>query len=155
MAQSSSFRLTSPAFEHEGLIPQIYTCDGNDISPPLKWEGAPAATQSFALISDDPDAPMGTWDHWLLFNIPASIHEFSQHLTALPAGTKVGKNSWGREDYGGPCPPDRIHRYFFKLYALDALLNLENGASKSAIEQALEGHILASTELMGRYGRLR
>ena len=144
--------LTSSAFEPGTPIPARYSCDGNDISPPLAWHGVPPDTQSFALIFDDPDAPGGTWDHWLLFNLPADTRTLPENAT-LPAETSVGKNSWGRTDYGGPCPPRGTHRYFFKLYALDTPLSLTTGASKSEIETAMRGHILAHTELMGTFTR--
>lgn len=150
-----TFVLQSTAFDGNAIIPQKFTCDGSDISPQLNWTGAPAGTQSFALIVDDPDAPMGTWDHWLLFNIPETTHELPENIRTLPDGTLVGANSWKRNDYGGPCPPDRIHRYFFRLYALDTHLNLKEGATKSQIQKAMDGHILATAELMGRYDRVR
>lgn len=148
-----TFTLSSTAFRHDSLIPDVYTCDGKDISPQLKWEGAPSKTQSFTLIMDDPDAPMGTWDHWIVFNIPAETKEFSENIKSLPSGTKVGTNSWGRSDYGGPCPPDREHRYDFKLFALDKTLDLPTGASKHDVLKAMKGHVLGETELMGRYDR--
>lgn len=147
-------KITSSAFQHEGMIPEKYTCKGQDISPSLKWEGAPAGTKSFVMICDDPDAPVGTWDHWLLFNIPVSVTELNESIPDLPElanGIRHGKNSWGRSDYGGPCPPSGTHRYFFKLYALDNLLDLKAGADKKAILKAMEGHILAETELMGKF----
>lgn len=146
-------KLMSPAFEKVGEIPTLYTCDGEDKSPPLSWEGAPEGTKSFVLIVDDPDAPMGIWDHWILFNLPASIASLSEDIKDLPQGTKVGRNSWGREDYGGPCPPDRRHHYSFKLYALDRLLSLEAGVSKKDIEKAMQGHILAEATLTASYDR--
>ncbi|OGQ21520.1 MAG: hypothetical protein A3I05_03700 [Deltaproteobacteria bacterium RIFCSPLOWO2_02_FULL_44_10] len=147
--------LKSNGFDANGLIPQKFTCDGKDISPELEWSGVPAGTKSLALIVDDPDAPMGTWDHWLLFNIPMNVTKFSEGMKARPLGTIEGKNSWNRTGYGGPCPPDREHRYFFKLYALDTTLSLKTGATKKEIEKAMQGHILAQTELIGRYDRPR
>jgi Raf kinase inhibitor-like YbhB/YbcL family protein len=149
------FVLKSAAFNQNDLIPVQYTCDGKDISPPLVWSGAPANTKSFALIMDDPDAPMGTWDHWILFNIPATTNELPENIHTLPEGTKVGKNSWKRDDWGGPCPPDRIHRYFFRLYALDTVLNLKEGVTKGVVLEAMQGHILATAELMGKYDRVK
>lgn len=146
-----TFTLKSAAFTHNGLIPAKYTCNGVNISPPLNWSGAPAATKSFVLIMDDPDAPAGTWDHWVLFNIPVTTHELSENAKNFPAGTKRGSNSWHHSNYGGPCPPSGIHRYFFKLYALDALLDLPEGATKRDIENAMQNHTLATAELMGEY----
>ena len=150
-----NLQLTSPAFENGSAIPQKYTCDGEDVSPALRWEGAPAGTQSYVLICDDPDAPMGIWDHWVLFNIPASAAGLPENSRALPLGTREGKNSWGKTGYGGPCPPDREHRYFFKLYALDTQLDLVDDVDKRTLEAALKGHILGTAELMGRYDRPR
>src|SRR3990167_9282960 len=116
-----SFQMTltlqSNDFIANGLIPSEFTCDGDNISPSLSWHGAPSSTKSFVLIMDDPDAPGGVWDHWLLFNIPAALHELSADLISLPDNSQIGMNSWGKTEYGGPCPPDREHRYFFKLYA--------------------------------------
>ena len=147
-----SFELTSSAFAPGERIPQTYTCDGQDISPPLRWSEPPAGTQSLALIMDDPDAPIGIWDHWLLFNLPAETRNLPEQAV-LPAGSLDGRNSWGRTGYGGPCPPGGTHRYFFKLYALDVTLTLAAGAEKEQLLQAMEGHILAQAELMGTYSR--
>jgi Raf kinase inhibitor-like YbhB/YbcL family protein len=152
----SPMELTSSAFQHEGKIPDKYSCKGQDISPPLKWVNAPAGTKSFVLVCDDPDAPVGTWDHWLLFNIPASVSELPEGIPSQPElsnGARHGRNSWGRNDYGGPCPPGGTHRYFFKFYALDITLDLKPGAAKREIMKAMENHILAKTELMGRFSR--
>jgi Raf kinase inhibitor-like YbhB/YbcL family protein len=152
----NEMKLLSSAFQHEGMIPDKFSCKGQDISPPLKWENAPAGSKSFVLICDDPDAPMGTWDHWLLFNIPASVTELQEGVPAqaeLPNGARHGKNSWGRMDYGGPCPPGGTHRYFFKFYALDTLLDLEPGVSKKELMNAMQGHILDQTQLMGKFKR--
>jgi hypothetical protein len=149
-------KLTSPAFQHEGKIPDKFSCKGDDISPAMKWENPPAGAKSFALICDDPDAPMGTWDHWLLFNIPAADREIPEAIPSqrvLANGARHGKNSWGRTDYGGPCPPSGTHRYFFKLYALDTLLDLKPGATKKDIKKAMEKHILEESELMGKFSR--
>jgi len=153
MGGAMGLMLQSPAFNNDGMIPIKYTCDGSDISPPLKWENPPDNTQSFVLIVEDPDAPGGTWDHWILFNIPAGVHELSENSKTLPPGTRIGMNSWKRNDYGGPCPPDRLHRYYFKLYALDITLPLNEGAEKSAIEKAMQNHILATAEWIGKYER--
>jgi Raf kinase inhibitor-like YbhB/YbcL family protein len=150
------FALTSPAFAHEGSIPAEYTCDGDDSSPPFKWIDAPPATTSFALIADDPDAPMGTWVHWVIYDIPAAAKGLPPGLSAvpeLPDGSRHGHNSWRKLGYGGPCPPSGTHRYFFTLYALDTVLDLEAGAGKSQLLKAMEGHILAEVQLMGTYAR--
>jgi Raf kinase inhibitor-like YbhB/YbcL family protein len=150
---TSPFELTSVLIAHEQLIPVQYSCDGEDKSPPLDWRGSPTGTQSFALIMDDPDAPGGTWDHWIVFNIPAEIRNLPEAVSAGEIGATFGKNSWGRGDYGGPCPPGGTHRYFFKLYALDTTLSLDESAGKEQVLAAMEGHILAETELMGTYSR--
>lgn len=148
-----TLQLTSTAFKHGDPIPSQYSCDGVDISPPLAWQNIPENTASFVLIIDDPDAPVGIWDHWLLFNIPAKTTSLAENISALPEGTKVGQNSWGNNTYGGPCPPKGKHRYFFKLYALDTTLDLEEGATKATLETAIHGHVLAEAELMGTYDR--
>lgn len=150
----STMKITSPAFQHEGMIPPKYTCKGEDKSPQLNWENAPANVKSFVLICDDPDAPIGTWDHWILFNIPPTANQLEEGIppkAELPDGSKHGKNSWGRTDYGGPCPPFGTHRYFFKLYALDTILNLKSGASKKDVLKAMDNHILEQAELMGKF----
>jgi len=150
------FELTSTAFLHEEAIPTEYSCDGANISPPLQWGDPPEGTQSFAIISDDPDAPGGTWVHWVLYNIPVEARVLPEAIPAeveLADGSQHGENSFGRLDYGGPCPPGGTHRYFFKLYALDTVLDLEPGVDKGGLLQAMEGHILAETELMGTYAR--
>ena len=151
-----SFELTSSAFGPGEPIPRTYTCDGDDISPPLEWGDPPAGTQSFALISDDPDAPVGIWVHWVLYNLPAETRSLPEAVPAdaeLPGGGLHGKSSWRRLGYGGPCPPSGTHRYFFMLYALDTVLDLKAGASKKQVLEAMAGHILAETELMGVYSR--
>ena len=149
--------LTSPAFAHGGVIPAKYTCDGEDVSPELNWVGVPEQSRSLVLICDDPDAPIGTWVHWVLFNIPADLTGLPEGLPALERvlDTAVhGVNDFGRLGYGGPCPPrGPAHRYFFRLYALDTKLSLPPGASKKQVLAAAEGHILAEGELMGRYQR--
>lgn len=153
----SELALDSEAFEAEGTIPQLYTCDGEDISLPLHWSEPPAGTQSLALIFDDEDAPAGTWIHWVLFNIPASVRSLPEGVStgAMVDGLGVhGANSWGDLGYGGPCPPKGgPHRYTFRLFALDTLLDLDAGASRAELDQAMEGHILGSGLLTGRYGR--
>jgi Raf kinase inhibitor-like YbhB/YbcL family protein len=148
--------LTSSAFAQGAMIPKEYTCDGRDISPPLSWSEPPEKTQIFALIMDDPDAPMGTWVHWVIYNIPATVHTLREGVPPnadLPDGSRQGRNSWRRIGYGGPCPPSGTHRYFFKLYALDTMLGLAAGATKEELLKAMEGNILAQAELMGKYSR--
>lgn len=150
--------ITSPAFTEGGMIPAKYTCDGKDISPPLEWKNAPAGTKSFALISDDPDAPMGTWVHWVIYNIPADVTKLDEGVQPekeFKNRMRQGSNSWPRIGYGGPCPPSGTHRYFFKLYALDTLLDLKPGATKEQLLQAMKGHTLAEAQLMGKYRRQR
>ncbi|MFB0525525.1 MAG: YbhB/YbcL family Raf kinase inhibitor-like protein [Phycisphaerae bacterium] len=149
-------KIGSPAFEEGGMIPAKYTCDGADVSPPLKWEAVPEGTKSVALISDDPDAPMGTWVHWVIFGLPADARELAEnipHDKTLPNGAKQGTSDFGRIGYGGPCPPSGTHRYFFKIYALDTELDLEAGARKRDLLRAMESHILAEGQLMGKYKR--
>jgi len=148
--------IKSPAFVPGGKIPGKYTCDGMDISPPLTWTQGPEGTKTFALICDDPDAPMGTWVHWVLFNLPADITEFRENVPPereLESGAKQGMNDFRKIGYGGPCPPGGVHRYFFKLYALDTEINLEAGATKEELLKAMEGHILAEGQIIGRYER--
>jgi Raf kinase inhibitor-like YbhB/YbcL family protein len=144
------------------MIPARYTCDGDDISPPLEWSGIPAAAQSLVLIVDDPDAPdpaapKMTWVHWVLYNIPVSVQELEENITSasLPAGTREGINDWGRTGYGGPCPPIGKHRYFFKLYALDTVLDDLQEPRKEKVELAFKGHVLAKAQLVGTYQRSR
>ncbi|MBN1202798.1 MAG: YbhB/YbcL family Raf kinase inhibitor-like protein [Anaerolineae bacterium] len=146
-----TFELTSAAFAEGDTIPKLYTCRGDDITPPLAWGSPPDGTASFALFFDDPDAPGGTWVHWVLINLPADMRALPEAVTTgtLPEGTLEGVNSWGRRGYGGPCPPSGTHRYFFKLYALDTTLDLSAGAKKAAVIDAMEGHILAEGRLMG------
>lgn len=149
-------KIKSPAFVPGGKIPGKYTCDGMDISPPLAWTSGPEGTKTFALICDDPDAPMGTWVHWVLFNLPAEIIELRENVLperGLESGAKQGMNDFRKIGYGGPCPPGGTHRYYFKLYALDTEINLETGATKSELLKAMEGHILAEGQLMGKYER--
>lgn len=149
-------KVTSSAFEDGGLIPAKYTCDGEDISPPLQWAGVPEGAGSVALICDDPDAPMGTFVHWVLFNLPAITTELAEDVPAdktLPNGAGQGITDFGRIGYGGPCPPSGTHRYFFKIYALDTELALKAGVSKRELLRAMEGHILAQGQLIGKYRR--
>jgi len=146
----------SSAFNVLKAIPQRYTCDGNDVSPPLRWKKVPDKTKSFALICDDPDAPMGTWVHWVCYDIPQTCDSLDENIIpsdSLPHGGKQGANDFGKIGYGGPCPPSGTHRYFFKVYALDAILGLPAGRTKKDIEHAMKGHILAQGELVGNYSR--
>jgi Raf kinase inhibitor-like YbhB/YbcL family protein len=147
-----TFQLTSSAFGYGEQIPRRYTCDGQNISPPLKWNDPPRGTQSFALIMDDPDAPREIWVHWICFNLPAAIRELPERAH-LSADSQEGWNSWGRPGYGGPCPPSGAHRYFFKLYALDTKIKLPPHPDKAQLLRAMEDHILAQAELMGTYSR--
>lgn len=151
-----SLALYSPAFPHGQAIPSRYSCDGEDLSPPLSWTGVPPTTETFALIMDDPDAPKGTWIHWVLYNIPAKqvgLPEGQPREATLPDGSIQGGNSWSRLGYGGPCPPSGTHRYYFKLYALDVKVTLPPGATKDQLLAAMKGHIVAETSLMGTYHR--
>jgi Raf kinase inhibitor-like YbhB/YbcL family protein len=150
-----AFKLNVQAFGEGATIPKLHTCDGADLSPALEWEGEPTGTNSFVLIVDDPDAPAGIWNHWLLFDISASVHALAQGYKPGQVG-QSGTNDFGRPGYGGPCPPKGHgpHRYFFKLFAVDVpSLGLPSGAKRSALNRALEGHVLAETEYMGRYER--
>lgn len=155
--ESGEFTLTASAFTAGQTIPKPHTCDGEDVSPPLVWSGAPAAVKSFALLCDDPDAPRGTWVHWVLYDLDPSVTSLPRALprTATVAGGGVqGKNDFGKLGYGGPCPPrGPAHRYFFRLLALDRKLGLASGATMSDVLAAAKGHIVARAELMGRYGR--
>ena len=150
--------IQSSEFEHGAAIPTIYTCQGDDISPPISWEGVPEGTQSLALIVHDPDVPspdkpVRIWVHWVLYNLPADTAGLSQHTTSaqLPAATLEGRNDWNRTGYGGPCPPMGRHRYFFTLYALDTMLGDLHQPTKDQLEKAMQGHILAEAELIGTY----
>ena len=148
--------ITSSAFSEGEAIPNRYTCDGPDVSPDLAWSGIPEGAASLALICDDPDAPMGTWVHWVLFNIPAGADGLPAGIpsdAALENGARHGTNDFRRLGYGGPCPPGGTHRYFFKLYALDTMLELDSGITKGQLLEAMEGHILAEGQLMGIYSR--
>lgn len=154
---SVTMEISSPAFRDGDRIPVNQTADGTNLSPELRWTGAPQNTRSFALICEDPDAPRGTWTHWVLFNIPADKTTYAEGVTAekeLPDGARQGKNDFGKVGYGGPDPPQgKPHRYYFKLYALDTKLDLPAGASKDQVRDAMKGHILAEGQLMGQYGR--
>jgi Raf kinase inhibitor-like YbhB/YbcL family protein len=150
------FKLTSPAFKEEGMIPKKYTCDSENVSPPLIWGSVPEGTISLAIICDDPDAPMGTWVHWVLFNLPPETKELLENVSTtetLENGAKHGTNDFGDVGYGGPCPPGGTHRYFFKLYALDTMFNLKAGVNKGDLLNEMEGHIIFETQLMGKYSR--
>jgi len=149
-------KVKSEAFEEGGMIPKKYTCDGEDASPPISWTGVPEGTEALALICDDPDAPVGTWVHWVIFNIPPDTTGLSENIPperVLESGARQGRNDFGNIGYGGPCPPRGTHRYYFKLYALDKKVDLEPGATKDELLKAMEGHILAEGRLMGRYKR--
>lgn len=152
-----AFKIESPAFQEKSSIPRKYTCDGEDLSPPLVWSEAPPGTESFVLISDDPDAPVGTWVHWVVYNLSADVRELTEGLPkteTLPNGARQGMTDFRRVGYGGPCPPPgEPHRYFFKLYALDTTLDLSPKATKAEVLMAMNGHELAQAELVGLYGR--
>lgn len=152
-----AFELRSPAFSSGGEIPVKHTCDGPDLSPFLGWTDPPAKTKSFALIADDPDAPVETWVHWVLYGIPATVRELAEGVPArdtVPGVWAQGVNDFTKVGYGGPCPPrGPAHRYFFKLYALDSELPLPPGKTKAELLKAMEGHVLGQAELMGRYKR--
>ena len=143
--------ISSTAFRHNGMVPAKYTCDGTDVSPPLAIEGVPENATSLALIVDDPDAPAGTWVHWVVWNIDPKTKEIAEG--SVPKGAQQGMNDFRRRDYGGPCPPSGTHRYFFKLYALDTLLSLGTGAEKADLERSMHGHVLARAEIIGLYRR--
>lgn len=149
--------ISSSSFAAGAEIPAKYTCSGADVSPQLAWSGAPSRTQSFALIADDPDAPVGTWTHWVLYDLPPATSGLPEGVSKVdepPAGGRQGQNDFRKVGYGGPCPPPgKPHRYFFKLYALDKMLGLKPGASKQQVEQAMQGHILAHAEVMGKFKR--
>ncbi len=154
---SMAFSLTSTAFKEGTAIPVKHTCDGADVSPPLAWSGAPPGTAAFALIADDPDAPVGTWVHWVLYNLPATVSDLPENVAKVETldlgGARQGRTDFRRPGYGGPCPPPGpAHRYFFKLYALDAPLTLKTGAQKKDVEAAMQGHVLGTAQLMGAAG---
>lgn len=154
-----SIEVTSPAFRDGGSIPPKYTCDGQDVSPPLKWNSIPEGAKSIALIVDDPDAPRGDWVHWVVYDLPPSLRELPERV---PVGEKVlgnggrqGVNDYGKVGYGGPCPPSGTHRYFFRVYALDHELALQPGATKAQLLKSMEGHVLGQGQLMGKYSRTK
>ncbi len=153
-----TMRLTSTSFDHEHEIPAKHTCEGADVSPPLHWSGVPSGTRSLALIVDDPDAPdprapKTTWVHWVVYDLPPSTTSLAEGVAALPAGAREGKNDWKATGYRGPCPPIGRHRYFHKLYALDAVLPDLHEPDKAAVERAMKGHVLAEATLMGTYAK--
>jgi hypothetical protein len=149
-------KLKSAAFKEGEMIPKEHTCDGHDFSPPLEWSEAPEGVKSYALIVDDPDAPVGIWVHWVLFNIPGNATHLPEHVPhdkILADGSVQGMTDFQRVGYGGPCPPSGTHRYFFKLYALDAKINLPSGITKEELLMAMEEHVLTKAQLMGKYQR--
>jgi Raf kinase inhibitor-like YbhB/YbcL family protein len=151
-----TMEIKSSVFKQEDMIPAKYTCDGQNISPPLTWSGAPAETKSFALICDDPDAPAGTWVHWVIYDIPITVQVLPENVSRaeeVKGIGKNGKNTSRRYGYDGPCPPGGTHRYYFKLYALDTMLNIDTGLSKEGLLKAMKGHVLAEAQVMGRYKR--
>jgi Raf kinase inhibitor-like YbhB/YbcL family protein len=154
---SGKFELRTTAFQPGGSIPKLFTCDGADASPALSWNDPPPRTQSFVLIVDDPDAPVGTFVHWVVYDLPATARQLPERLPGndeIEGGGKQGVNDFAKTGYAGPCPPrGRPHRYFFRLYALDGMLNLKSAARRKDVDQAMKGHILAHAELMGLYGR--
>jgi Raf kinase inhibitor-like YbhB/YbcL family protein len=156
-ANAIAFPIASVSFANGGDIPKKFTCDGGDVSPELSWTQPPAGAQSFALIADDPDAPIGTFVHWVIFDMPPTASALSEgvgKMDELPDGSRQGQNDFDKMGYGGPCPPSgKTHRYFFKLYALDRKLGLKAGASKREVEKAMDGHILGKAEYVGKYGR--
>jgi Raf kinase inhibitor-like YbhB/YbcL family protein len=154
--EAMAIQVQSAAFKEGEMIPRDCTCDGKDVSPGLSWSDLPAGTKSVALICDDPDAPVGTWVHWVIYNIPPETKALPEGVPTektLDTGAVQGKNDWGAVGYRGPCPPGGTHRYFFKLYALDTMLGLEPGAAKKELLVAMENHILAKGQLMGKYKR--
>ena len=148
-----SLTVSSPSFPQRGEIPDTYTCQGADRAPALNWTGIPAETKSMAVIVDDPDAPGGTWTHWVLYDLPPATNGLPEGTTAatLPPGTREGKNDWHRTGYGGPCPPSGRHRYFYKVFALDTVLPDLREPTRQALEKAMAGHVLARAELVGTY----
>jgi Raf kinase inhibitor-like YbhB/YbcL family protein len=146
-----SLKLSSPAFPEGAMIPSKYTCDGSDVNPPLQIGGVPAGAKSLALIVDDPDAPRGTWTHWVVWNIEPKIAQIKEN--DLPSGAVQGSSDFGRTRYGGPCPPSGTHRYFFRIYAVDTTFQLPKGAKRDLLEKEIQGHILDQATLMGKYAR--
>jgi Raf kinase inhibitor-like YbhB/YbcL family protein len=156
--KTMELKITSTAFEDGDMIPKNYTCDGDNVSPELSWSGAPAETKSFSIICDDPDAPVRIWVHWVVYNIPGNSKGIAEAVSTdkkLNNGTLQGLNDFGMTGYGGPCPPRGTHRYFFKVYALDTALTIQEDVTKDVLLASMEGHVLAEGELMGRYSRNR
>jgi Raf kinase inhibitor-like YbhB/YbcL family protein len=151
VTQVERLKIFSPAFENGGKIPEKYTCDGENVSPPLKIEHAPLNAKSLALVFDDIDAPRGTYVHWIIWNIDPGLKEIREN--SIPEGVVQGMNDFKKRSYGGPCPPGRAHNYVFKIYALDTLLNLNPKGSKKDLEKAMEGHIISRSQLTGLYKR--
>lgn len=155
-SETAQIQVTSSAFAEGGMIPPQYTCDGGNVSPPLSWQSVPEGTKSIALIADDPDAPSRTFVHWVLYDLPADVRELPENVPddrTAPVGIRQGINDFGKSGYGGPCPPSGTHRYYFKVYALDAQMNLPPGSSKAKLLKAMDGHVLAEGQIMGRYRR--
>lgn len=156
-SEQAEIKINSTVFQDGAMIPRPYTCDGPNVSPSLKWEGVPAGAKTLALIADDPDAPNKTWVHWVLYNLPADVKGLVENVpkqSSLAGGSGLqGKNDFGQIGYDGPCPPNGTHRYYFKLYALDAELSLEPGATKEELLKAMDGHVVAGGQLMGKYQR--
>ena len=153
-------KIASSAFPESGAIPVRYTCEGDDVSPPLAWSGVPRGTRSLALVVDDPDAPdpaapKMTWVHWVLYNLPPTASALEEAASPLPAGTLEGLNDWKRTGYGGPCPPTGRHRYFHRLYALDTVLPDLHRPTRAKLDQAMRGHVLAEAQLVGTYQKRR
>jgi Raf kinase inhibitor-like YbhB/YbcL family protein len=152
--QATTMKLASSAFTEGQAIPRQYTCDGINISPPLEWTGIPKSAKTLAIVADDPDAPAGTWAHWVIYNLPADTMGMIENVPAMEeikGGGLQGKNDFEKIGYGGPCPPSGTHRYFFKIYALDSELPLKAGATKADVEKAMSGHVLAQAQLMGTF----
>ncbi len=152
----ATIKLESSAFKESEMIPSQYTCDGKNISTPIKWSGIPEGTKSIALITDDPDAPMGDWVHWIIYNIPPTINHLEEnipHDKKLKNGTIQGINDFRKNGYGGPCPPSGTHRYYFKIYALDLILEENSNMTKRMLLDKMKNHILAEGQLMGKYKR--
>jgi Raf kinase inhibitor-like YbhB/YbcL family protein len=155
--QANTLKVSSTSFSSGGEIPKKFSCEGEDSSPQISWSGAPSGTQAFILIADDPDAPAGTWTHWVIYDMPSSttsLNEGQSKSEQLPDGSKQGRNDFRKIGYNGPCPPaGKAHRYFFKVYALDRKLNTKPGAARSEVEKAMQGHVQAEGEYMGTYRR--
>lgn len=148
---NSNMQIRSSAFENEKEIPSLYTCDSKGINPQLSFSDIPAEAKSLALVVDDPDAPAGVWDHWVVWNITPETKEISEN--SVPVGAVVGQNSWPQNEYGAPCPPNGTHKYYFKLFALDTVLNIPETSGSKELTNAMQGHVVAQAELMGKYGR--